>query len=558
MLRLVECVPNFSEGQDRAVIDAITRPIADTEGVKLLDVDPGPDTNRTVVTFIGSPEGVIEAAFKAISKASELIDMTKHHGEHARMGATDVCPLVPVSGVTMEDCVKLAHRLARRVAEELSIPVYLYEHAAQKPDRRNLALIRQGEYEGLPEKLKDPEWAPDYGEPVFNPRSGATVIGARAFLIAYNVNLNTRDARLARDIALTIREQGRAKRDEAGKIVRDENGKAVKVSGTLRFCRATGWYLEAFETAQVSMNLTNYHATPPHAAFEEVRKQANVRGLRVTGSELVGLIPREAMLLAGRYYLEKQGKCPAVPEKELIKVAIRSLGMSEIAPFDPRKKIIEYQFEEDVNLTAMSVWDFADELSTDSPAPGGGSVSALAGALSASLASMVANLTYGKKDLEELRPEMKQIAEEAQAAKDELLSLVNRDTEAFNRVLAARRLPKETDEEKAAREATLQDAIRDATLVPLTILRRVPPVMKLARRVVESGLESSVSDGGVAAALARAAAEGAFYNVKINLPGIEDPEFVTGSAEEAARILEEAVAAQEEIASLTREKMEQA
>jgi glutamate formiminotransferase/formiminotetrahydrofolate cyclodeaminase len=555
MLRLVECVPNFSEGRDRAVIDAITKPISDTQGVELLDVDPGPDTNRTVVTLIGEPDAVVEAAFAAIQKAAELIDMTQHQGEHARMGATDVCPFVPVTGVTMDECIQLAHRLAKRVADELSIPVYLYENAAQKPDRQNLADVRKGEYEGLAEKLKDPEWAPDYGAPEFNARSGATVMGAREFLIAYNINLNTRDARLARDIALTIRQQGRAKRDENGKIVRDENGKAVKVPGVLQCCKATGWYLDAFETAQVSMNLTNYHVTAPHVAFEEVRKQANLRGLRVTGSELVGLIPKEAMLMAGRYYLEKQGKCPAVPEKELIKVAIRSLGMSEVSPFDPEKKIIEYQFGSEVDLTGMAVTDFADELSGDSPAPGGGSVSALVGSLAASLTSMVANLTFGNKEYADRRVEMTEIAAQAQSAKDEFLSLVNQDTEAFNAYMAARRLPKKTDEDKARREEAMQEATRNATLVPLNILRRVPATMELARRVVDRGMESSVSDGGVAAAAARAAAVGAYYNVKINLPGIEDQTFVKDTEEEATRILNSCIAAQDEIAGIMEEKL---
>ncbi|MCK4546115.1 MAG: glutamate formimidoyltransferase [Candidatus Eisenbacteria sp.] len=555
MLKLVECVPNFSEGRDRALIDAITKPIADAQGIQLLDVDPGPDTNRTVVTFIGEPDAVVEAAFAAIAKAVELIDMSQHHGEHARMGATDVCPFVPVAGVTMDDCIQLAHRLAKRVAEELSIPVYLYENAAQKPDRRNLADVRKGEYEGLPDKLKDSQWAPDYGEPVFSARSGATIIGAREFLIAYNINLNTRDPRLAKDIALSIRQQGRAKRDANGKIVRDENGKTVKVPGVLKCCKATGWYLEAFETAQVSMNLTDYHVTSLHAAFEEVRKQANARGLRVTGSELVGLIPKEAMLMAGRYYLEKQGKCPSVPEKELIRVAIRSLGMSEIAPFDPRKKIMEYQFGSDVNLTGMTVSDFADELSADSPAPGGGSVSALLGSLAASLTAMVANLTFASKEYRDLRPEMTDIAAKAQAAKEEFLSLVNQDTEAFNMYMAARRLPRKTDADKARRETEIQEATRSATLVPLNILRRVPAVLDLARSIIDKGMQSSVSDGGVAAAAARAAAVGACYNVRINLPGIEDKDFVRETGEEATRILNNCIAAQEEIAGVMEDKL---
>jgi glutamate formiminotransferase/formiminotetrahydrofolate cyclodeaminase len=554
MRKLVECVPNFSEGRDRAVIDAITRPIGAVSGVRLLDVDPGPDTNRTVVTFIGTPDAVVEAAFQAVRAAAGVIDMSKHRGAHARMGATDVCPFVPVSGVTMDECVDLAHRLGRRVGEELGIPVYLYEHAARTPERRNLADIRKGEYEGLAEKLQDPRWAPDYGAPLFNPRSGATVIGARQFLIAYNINLNTRDEKLAKDIALTIREQGRPKR-EGGRIVRDERGEAVQVPGVLRSCKATGWYLAAFGTAQVSMNLTDYHETPPHVAFEEVRKQAAQRGLRVTGSELVGLIPKEAMLMAGRFYLERQGKCPAVPEKELLHVAVRSMGMSEIAPFDPRKKIIEYQFEEAVNLTAMSVSDFADELSSDSPAPGGGSASALAGSLAASLVAMVAGLTFGNKDLGDRREEMGEIAALGQAAKDELLSLVNRDTQAFNEYMAARRLPKKTDAEKAARHAALQETTMSATLVPLTVLRMMPQVLDLAARVAERGMESSVSDGGVAASAARTAAEGAYYNVRINLPGIEDPAFVKETAAEAEKILADCIGRHKEIARRMREKL---
>lgn len=345
-MKLVECVPNFSEGRNKEKISAITNEIKSTPQVNLLDVDPGESTNRTVVTFIGSPEGVKEAAFKAIKKASEVLDMSKHKGAHSRIGATDVCPFVPVAGVTMEDCIQLAHELGERVAKELGIPVYLYEEAAQKPERENLANIRTGEYEGLPEKLKDPEWAPDYGKPVFNPKAGATVIGAREFLIAYNINLNTRDRRLAHEIALNLRERGRAKRDKDGNIVRDAEGKAIKIPGKFKAVKAVGWYIEDYEIAQISINFINYKITPPHVVFDETIKEAEKLGLKVTGSELVGLIPKEALLMAGRHYLTKQGKNPGVPEEDLIKTAVSSLGLDDVAPFDPQKKIIEYQFKE--------------------------------------------------------------------------------------------------------------------------------------------------------------------------------------------------------------------
>jgi len=393
-MKLVECVPNFSEGRDINKIQAITREIETTAGVKLLDVDPGDSTNRTVVTFIGTPEAVLDAAFKAIKKAAEVIDMRTHKGAHSRIGATDVCPFVPVSGVTMADCVKLAHDLGRRVADELEIPVYFYEEAALKPERRNLAHIRAGEYEGLPEKLKDPNWIPDCGGAAFNPRSGATVIGAREFLIAYNINLNTRDRKLAGEIALNIRESGRAQRDPEGNIIRDASGNTAKIPGRFPHVKAVGWYIEDYGIAQISINFTNYKITPIHRVFDEAGRESEKLGLRVTGSELVGLIPKEALLAAGRHYLEKQGKSPGVPEEELIRIAALSLGLSDVAPFDPNKKIIEYQFIEAGRLLVQkSLREFANELSMDSPAPGGGSASALCGALSAALSSMVANLT---------------------------------------------------------------------------------------------------------------------------------------------------------------------
>jgi len=538
MLKLVECVPNFSEGRDRAVIDEITGEIANTADVKLLDVDPGADTNRTVVTFIGTPEAAKEAAFKAIKKAQELIDMTKHKGAHGRMGATDVCPFVPVAGVTMADCVEMAKEVGKRVADELGIPVYLYEEAAQKPERQNLANCRKGEYEGLPEKLKDPDWAPDFGESVFNAKSGLTTIGAREFLIAYNVNLNTRDGKKARDIALSVREAGRAKRDENGKIVRDENGKAIKVPGRLTFCKGTGWYIDEYSMAQISMNLTNYKVTPHHIAVEVCREEAQKRGLVVTGTELVGLIPKAAMLMAGQYYLEKQGKCPGQPEKELIRIAAQSMGMSEVAPFDPKEKIIEYQFADDANaLRAMTLCDFADELSTDSPAPGGGSVAALAGAMCASLAAMVANLTHGKKGYEDKDDEMAEVALAGQPMKDEFLQTIDADAEAFDNVMAKMRMKKKTPEQKEARNSAIQEATKEATLVPLSVLRKSLDALKLSKAVAERGNVNSLSDAGVSALMGYAAAESAYMNVVINLVGIQDKEFVNKTRAEADELL---------------------
>jgi glutamate formiminotransferase/formiminotetrahydrofolate cyclodeaminase len=527
MLKIVECVPNFSEGRNKAVIDAITKEISDIEDVKLLDVDPGADTNRTVVTFIGSPEGVQEAAFKAIKKAAALIDMREHKGAHARMGATDVCPFVPVSGITMEDCVAIANAVGKKVADELGIPVYLYEEAATRSERKSLADIRSGEYEGLTEKLNDPEWKPDFGEAKFNPKSGATVIGAREFLIAYNVNLNTKDRKLAHDIALTIREAGRNMRDADGKFVRDENGNPIKEPGLLPATRAVGWYIDEYGQAQVSINLINYKITPPHIAFNTICEEAIKRGLRVTGSELVGLIPLQAMLDAGRHYLLKQGKSPGVPEEELVEIAIVSMGMRDLTEFDPQKKIIEYQVQELKGpLVKMDLRDFTNELSTDSPAPGGGSVAALAGALGSALTSMVANLTVGKKEYQDNWEEMKDVAVKAQELKDELLRSIDRDTDAFNKLMDAFRLPKKTDEQIVEKERAVEEATKQACLVPLDVMKNSLEVLKLAQVVAKQGNENAASDAGVASLMARSAVEGAGLNVKINLPGIKDTEFV--------------------------------
>jgi glutamate formiminotransferase/formiminotetrahydrofolate cyclodeaminase len=543
----VECVPNFSEGRDLEKIKTITKEIEDTPGVILLDVDPGASTNRTVVTFIGTPTGVQEAAFRAIKKASEAIDMSKHEGAHSRIGATDVCPFVPVSGVTMEDCIQIAHQVAERTAMELKIPVYLYEEAAQKPERRNLANIRTGEYEGLAEKLKDPEWAPDYGDPVFNARSGATVVGAREFLIAYNINLNTRDRRLAHHIALNLRERGRAKRDKEGKIIRDKNGKAIKVPGKFKAVKAVGWFIEDYQIAQISINFINYKISPPHLVFDEAIKEAETIGLRVTGSELVGLIPKEAMLMAGKYYLQKQGKSPGVPEEELIDIAVKSLGLEDVAPFEPEKKIIEYQFTEfEDSLVKKNLRVFSNELSMDSPAPGGGSTAALCGALSSALSSMVSNLTVGKKDYEQVQEKVKTYAVTAQELKDEFLYAVDLDTMAFNKVMSAYK-KKKTEEQKAERQAAIQEATKEATLVPLDVLEKSLKALELAKSVAKNGNRNSISDAGVAGLTAQAAAEGAYYNVVINLPDIEDNDFRAKTKRKAKALKNKALKISDEI-----------
>ncbi len=550
MRQIVECVPNFSEGRDMRIIDEIVNSIKSVDGVYVLDVDPGADTNRTVVTLIGDPKSILEGAFMGIKKAAELIDMRKHKGEHPRMGATDVCPFVPVSGISMEECVEIARKLGKRVWEELKIPVYLYEYAATSPERKSLANIREGEYEGLPEKLQKPEWKPDFGEPYFNEKSGATVIGAREFLIAYNINFNTRNKKKVHQIALNIRERGRAKRDERGKIVRDENGNKIMVPGKFKELRAIGWYIEEYGCAQLSMNFTNYKITPPHTVFDEVCKEADEMGLRVTGSELVGLIPLEAMLMAGRHYLKKQGGNVGVPEKELVHIAIRSLGLSDIVPFDPEEKIIEYKLEKLENkkkLIDLSIKDFNDELSSDSPAPGGGSIAALSGSLSASLSSMVAALTFSKKGFEELKEEMSNIGEETQKIKYEFLRDIDLDTDAFNRVMAAFKLPKKTDEDKKIRKEKIEEATKEATLVPLNVLKKSVRALELALEVTQKGNPNSLSDAGVAGLTGETCAWGAYYNVLINLQSIEDSEFVDKIRKEAKDYLDKAIDISEKI-----------
>ncbi len=558
-MKLVECVPNFSEGRDKGKIKTIVQEIERIPEVKLLDVDPGESTNRTVVTFIGSPEGVKEAAFRAIGKAAELIDMRQHKGAHSRIGATDVCPLVPVSGVTMDDCVRLARELGERVAKELGIPVFLYEEAATKPERRNLANIRAGEYEGLAEKLKDPEWSPDYGDPVLNPQAGATVIGAREFLIAYNINLNTRDRRMAHEIALNLRESGRAKRDADGNIVRDAEGRAVSIPGRFKHVKAVGWYIEDYGVAQISINFTNYRETPVHLVFDEAGREAEKLGLRVTGSELVGLIPREALLMAGRHYLEKQGKSPGQPASELIRTAVISLGLNDVSPFDADKKVIENQFKDNGHsLPGLSLREFADRVSLDSPAPGGGSVAALCGSLSAALSSMVANLTVGKKGYEGVVEEMKEVALRAQELKDSLLQSVDEDTRAFNQVMEAFRLPKGSEDQAREKEAAVEKASRLATLVPLSVLEKCVPLLELALTVAQKGNKNSLSDAGVAAAAAEAAAAGAFYNVKINLPGIQEEAFKREVSEKAGELMKQVSRLGEEARTLVVQALDKA
>ena len=527
-MKLVECVPNFSEGRDLEKIKLITREIESSPQVTLLDVDPGESTNRTVVTFIGTPEGVKEAAFRAIKKAAEVLDMSQHQGAHSRIGATDVCPFVPVSGVTMEDCIQIAHDVGKRVADELEIPVYLYEEAAQQPERKNLANIRVGEYEGLAEKLKDPEWAPDYGKPEYNAKAGATNVGAREFLIAYNINLNTRDRSLAQHIAFNLREKGRARRDKEGTIIRDENGKTIKIPGKFKDVKAVGWYIEDYGIAQISINFTNYRISPPHLVFDEAIKEAEAIGLRVTGSELVGLIPKEAMLMAGRHYLKKQGKSPGVPEEELIDIAVKSLSLEDVSPFDPEKKIIEYQFKEvEDPLVEKNLRQFANELSMDSPAPGGGSTAALCGALSSALSAMVSNLTVGKKEYESVQGKVIELAMDAQDLKDEFLRAVDLDTVAFNKVMDTFRMKKKTEEQKKERNEAIQEATKEATLVPLDVLDKSTKALELAKDIAKHGNKNSISDAGVAGLAAQTAAEGAYYNVIINLPNIEDEKFIS-------------------------------
>lgn len=561
MQPLLECVPNFSEGRDPAVIRQITDAIGAVEDALLLDVDPGKATHRTVVTFVGPPEQVVEAAFRAIRRAAELIDMQQHQGEHPRMGATDVCPLIPVSGMSMEEAAEWARVLGKRVGDELGIPVYLYENAASRPERRNLAMVRAGEYEGLATRLEDPNWKPDYGPAVFHARAGATAIGARDFLIAYNINLNTTSTRRANSVAFDIREKGRIKRAGDplnGPIVQDEQGQPVREPGLLKGVKAIGWYIEEYGIAQISMNITNVRDTPLHIAFETTRERADARGLRVTGSELVGLVPLQVMLDAGRYFLEKQRRSTGVSEEELIHIAVKSMGLDELAPFDPHKKIIEYQLraQRPAPLLAMNLRQFSNETASESVAPGGGSISAYVGALGASLGTMVANLSAHRRAWDHRWQEFGEWAARGQAIKDRLLALVDEDTRAFNAIIAAVRLPKETEAEQAARREAMQEATQMAIEVPLQVMEAAIESFGLLKAMAETGNPNSASDAGVGALCARAAVQGAWLNVQTNAPDLEDRNFVQQVLEKGRHMAQQADDAEREIVQIARNKME--
>lgn len=563
MKQLIECVPNFSEGRNMAVIKQITDQVEAVEGARLLDVDPGAATNRTVVTFVGEPEAVIEAAFQAVKKASEVIDMRYHKGEHPRFGATDVCPLVPVAGITMEETVVYARRLAERIGNELGIPVYCYENAAFTEERRNLANNRSGEYEGLPKKLADQHWKPDFGPAEFNEKvatTGATAVGARDFLVAYNVNLNTTSTRRANAVAFDIREKGRPVREGnsvTGKIKKDENGNEIWIPGSLKACKAIGWYIEEYGLAQISINLTNISITPVHVAFEEACKKAQERGLRVTGSELVGLIPLKAMLDAGKYFLRKQQRSVGVSEAELVKIAVKSLGLDDLKPFNPKEKIIEYLLADNSQkkLVDFTVAGFADETASESPAPGGGSVSAAMGAFGISLATMVANLSSHKPGWDDRWEEFSNWAEKGQQIKDELLFLIDEDTRAFNRIMDAYGLPKGSDTEKASRDHAIQEATRYAIEIPFRVMKKSFESMDVIKAMAETGNPNSVSDAGVGALAARSAVMGAFLNVKINASGLKDKAFVEGILAEGADIQQKALVMEAEILKIVGSKI---
>ena len=557
MKRLIECVPNFSEGNDLSIIKQITDSIEAVEGVKLLDVDPGKATNRTVVTFVGEPEAVVEAAFQGVKRASELIDMRHHHGEHPRIGATDVCPLVPVAGVTLEECAQMARALAERIATELKVPTYCYESAALRPERKNLAVVRKGEYEGLQQRITQPDEMPDFGGGEWTEqaaRSGATVVGARDFLIAVNFNLNTTSTRRANAIAFDVREKGRPMRDKpiVGKIMKDENGKTIMIPGTLKGCKAIGWFIEEYGIAQVSMNITDIAATPLHIAFEEVCRAAAARGVRVTGTEIVGLVPRSALLEAGKYFLRKQQRSLGITDEEILDIAVRSMGLSELCPFKPEEKIVESLIEKDnvkKGLIDLTCKGFAEETSRESPAPGGGSISAYMGALGAALGTMVANLSAHKPGWDERWEFFSDWAEKSKRVMNELLALVDEDTDAFNCIMAVFGMPKGTDAEKAARAEAMEKATLYATQVPLKTMKASFRAFEVAGAMAEEGNPNSVSDAGVGALAARAAVQGAFLNVKINAAGLKDrataealvaeaKEIAAAADREEARILE--------------------
>jgi glutamate formiminotransferase/formiminotetrahydrofolate cyclodeaminase len=554
--RILECVPNFSEGRDMSVIKQITVAAESVDGIKLLDVDPGKDTNRTVVTFAGEPEAVIEAAFLAVKKASELIDMSKHHGEHPRMGATDVCPLVPVSGVSMDETVEFARILGKRIGEELAIPVYCYEYAAFEDKRRNLANCRSGEYEGLEKKLTDPAWKPDFGPTEFNRRSGATAVGARNFLVAFNINLNTTSVRRANAIAFDVREKGRPRREGnslAGKIIRDASGEPEMIPGLLNAVKAIGWYIKEYGIAQISMNLTDISVTPVHIAFDEVCRKADARGIRVTGSELVGMIPLRAMLDAGRYFLEKQHRSTGVSDSELIKIAIKSLGLNDIHDFVPEEKIIEYVLAEngDQKLTDMTLKAFMDETASESPAPGGGSVAAYMGSLGAALGTMVANLSSHKRGWDSRWKEFSDLAEKGKTIQNSLLKLVDEDTTAFNNIIKASRLPGRTEGDLKIKRPAIVEAAKQAALIPLMVMETAFSGYELIRTMVKTGNPGSVTDAAVGALALTACIRGAFLNIRINAAQIDDKKFAGDVLEKGATIESKAITEEKQILNLT-------
>jgi glutamate formiminotransferase/formiminotetrahydrofolate cyclodeaminase len=560
MQQLIECVPNFSEGLDLSIIKQITNEIESVEGVRLLNVDPGKATNRTVVTFVGNPQAVINAAFLAIKKAGELIDMSTHKGEHPRMGATDVCPLIPIANISMEDTAKWATKLGERVGKELQLPIYLYEAAQPNKGRNNLSVIRAGEYEGFFKKIKLPEWKPDFGPAEYDAKRGATVIGARDFLVAYNVNLNTTSTRRANSIAFDVREAGRVKREGDainGKIVNDANGNPVSIPGSLKSVKAIGWYIEEYGVAQISMNLTNINITPLHIAFDEVCRKATERGIRVTGSELVGLVPLKSLLDAGKYFLQKQQRSIGVSEKELIKIAVKSMGLDELSSFKPEERIIEYLLKDkaDSKLVSMTLTEFADETASESPAPGGGSISAYIGALGVSLATMVANLSSHKKGWDDRWEEFSDWAEKGQRCKDELTKLVDADTAAFNKIMTAFGLPKSTDEEKAMRKQAIQDATKFAIDIPFKVMQLSYDSMTLIKAMAEIGNPNSVSDAGVGALCARSAVMGAFMNVRINASGYDDKTIVNEIISKGKAIELKTIALESEILKIVNDKI---
>ena len=559
MNKLIECVPNFSEGNDLNIIKQITDAIESVEGIKLLNVDPGKATNRTVVTFVGEPNAVVEAAFRGIKVAGKLIDMRKHKGEHPRMGATDVCPLIPIAGISMEETAEFARMLGKKVGEELNIPVYLYEAAASKLERKNLATIRAGEYEGLAKKLSDSNWKPDFGEAIFNEQSGSTVIGARDFLVAYNVNLNTKSVKKANSIAFDVRENGRVKRlgdPINGEIVKDEKGNEVRIPGTLKSVKAIGWFIEEYDVAQISMNLTNVSITSVHKAFDEVCEKANERGIRVTGSELVGLIPLKSLTDAGIYFLKKQGRSAGVSEKELIHIAVKSLGLDDLGVFEPDKKIIEYVMKaKSKNLVDMKLKDFADETASESPAPGGGSISAYVGTLGISLATMVANLSATKKGWESEWEEFSDWALKGQSLKDQLLKCVDEDTQAFNQIMNAFSYPKNSDDEKKIRTQAIQSATKLAIEVPFKVMKLAFESMLIIKEMADKGNPNSASDAGVGALCARTAVLGAFLNVKINLSGFKDADYSASVLNEAKEIAQKTESLEKLILEIVESKL---